>query len=81
MILKDYAMAIWCPHCHAMLPEGLEACPHCGASLSAAKPQSEEQISRSSIAWYSAYTIGIALIVIIVGVGVITLCMLLFIGR
>ena len=74
-------MTVWCPHCHAMLPEGLEACPRCGENLAAAKPQSEEQISRSAIVWYSAYTIGIALLVIAVGVVVILLCMLVFIGR
>ena len=51
-------MAVWCPNCHAMLPEGLEACSRCGESLAAAKPQSEEQISRSAIVWYSAYPIG-----------------------
>ena len=74
-------MAVWCPNCHAMLPEGLEACPRCGESLAAAKPQSEEQISRSEIVWFSAYTIGIALLVIAVVVVVILLCMLVFIGR
>jgi len=74
-------MAVWCPNCHAMLPEGLEACPRCGESLAAAKPQSEEQISRSAIVRYSAYMIGIALLVIAVGVVVILLCMLLFIAR
>jgi len=74
-------MTVWCPNCHAMLPEGLEACPRCGESLAGAKPQSEEQISRSAIVWYSAYTIGIALLVIAVGVAVILLCTLLFIAR
>jgi len=55
--------------------------PRCGESLAGAKPQSEEQISRSAIVWYSAYTIGIALLVIAVGVAVILLCTLLFIAR
>lgn len=74
-------MTVWCPHCHAMLPEGLETCPRCGERLPAAKNQSEEQINRSELVWYSAYTIGIALLVIVVGVVVILLCMLFFLGR
>ena len=26
-------MPEWCPECHAMLPEGVEECPRCGAKL------------------------------------------------
>lgn len=69
-------MPIWCPDCHAMLVEGTEKCPRCGARIS--DPESEETFSRSDIAWFSAYTIAIILIPIIVGIGIAFLCLFLF---
>lgn len=26
-------MPVWCPKCHAMLPDGVEKCPRCAAKL------------------------------------------------
>ncbi len=69
-------MPVWCPDCHAMLAEGTEQCPRCGAQI--ADPASEETFSKSDIAWFSAYTIAIVLIPIIVGIGIALLCLFLF---
>lgn len=70
-------MPIWCPKCNAMLAEGTEQCPRCGTNLS--NNETEEGVSRSDIAWFSAYTIGILVIMIIIGVGFGLLCFFLFI--
>ena len=70
-------MPIWCPECNAMLAEGTEECPRCGARIST--PDEEEVFNKSDIAWFSAYTIAIILIPIIVGVGIALLCLYLFI--
>ncbi len=69
-------MPVWCPDCHAMLAEGTEECPRCGAQINA--PESGETFSKSDIAWFSAYTIAIVLIPIIVGIGIALLCLFLF---
>lgn len=72
-------MPLWCPKCHAMLPEGLEKCPSCGVKL--CKPKSEEsdeEFSRADYFWYSAYTIGVVLIPIIVVIGISLLCLFLY---
>jgi uncharacterized paraquat-inducible protein A len=72
-------MPIWCPECNAMLAEGTEECPRCGAHLENSDP--DEGFSRSDIAWFSAYTIAIIVIPIIIGVGIGVLCLLLFNSR
>jgi hypothetical protein len=59
-----------------MLAEGTEQCPRCGAQLS--DSLSEETFSRSDIAWFSAYTIAVVLIPIIIGIGIALLCLFLF---
>ena len=69
-------MPVWCPECNAMLAEGTEECPRCGAQIN--DPESEEVFSKSDIAWFSAYTIAIVLIPIIVGIGIALLCLFLF---
>jgi hypothetical protein len=69
-------MPVWCPECNAMLAEGTEECPRCGALIK--DPSGEEEFSRSDIAWFSAYTIGIVLIPIIIGIGIALLCLFLF---
>jgi RNA polymerase subunit RPABC4/transcription elongation factor Spt4 len=69
-------MPIWCPDCHAMLIEGTQECPRCGARIR--DPQSEETFNRSDIAWFSAYTIAIILIPIIIAIGIAFLCLFLF---
>ena len=69
-------MPVWCPNCHAMLPEGIEECPKCGARLGS--PEEEGKIGRSEIFWMSAYSIGIALIPIIIVLIIGLICILLF---
>jgi len=69
-------MPDWCPKCNAMLAEGTEECPRCGARINGSN--SEEGFSKSDIAWFSAYTIAIVLIPIIVGIGIALLCLFLF---
>jgi hypothetical protein len=59
-----------------MLAEGTGECPRCGALIK--DPSSGEEFSRSEIAWFSAYTIGIVLVPIIVGIGIALLCLFLF---
>jgi hypothetical protein len=69
-------MPVWCPNCHAMLPEGLEECPKCGTHLG--NPEEEAKIGRSDIFWMSAYIIGIALILLVVLLVVVLSCILVF---
>jgi len=69
-------MPVWCPECNAMLAEGTELCPRCGAQIN--ESSAEEGFSRSDVAWFSAYTIAIVLIPIIVGIGIALLCLFLF---
>ena len=64
-----------------MLPEGIEECPRCGAALPESQWGDEDEIKRSAVFWYSLYTIAIALIPILIGVGIGLLCILLFITR
>ena len=73
-------MPIWCPQCHAMLPESLEECPRCGARLGKVDSagSEEEGFSRADMFWYSAYTIGIVLIPFFIVVVVGLLCVWLF---
>jgi predicted amidophosphoribosyltransferase len=72
-------MPDWCPECNAMLVEGTEVCPRCGAQL--AGSAGGEEFSNSDIAWFSAYTIAILLIPLIVGIAIALLCLLVFFGR
>lgn len=76
-------MPVWCPKCNAMLPEGLEACPRCGARLGKAIDPTTDEIepNRSDIFWLSAYTIGIVLIPILIGLAIGLICILLFVSR
>ena len=69
-------MPIWCPECNAMLAEGTEECPRCGANL--IDPNSDGGFNKSDVAWFSAYTIAILIIPIIIGIGIALLCLFLF---
>jgi len=71
-------MPDWCPQCHAMLTEGTQECPRCGARLGESDHQ--EGFSRSDIAWFSGYTIAIILIPIIISVAIGLICIWLFLG-
>jgi hypothetical protein len=71
-------MPIWCSNCNAMLVEGTEQCPRCGTHLKENEP--EGGFSRSDFAWFSAYTIGILLIMIFIGVGLGLICIFLFLN-
>jgi hypothetical protein len=59
-----------------MLPDGSQECPRCGAQIAETEP--ENNFNRSDIAWFSAYTIAIIVIPIIIGVGIGLICLLLF---
>ena len=72
-------MPVWCPQCHAMLSEGSEECPRCGAHLGT--PDLQAGFSRSDIAWFSAYTFGILIIPLIIGVAIGLICILVFLSR
>ena len=72
-------MPVWCPECNAMLVEGTKECPRCGARI--AEAEGGVSLSGSDVAWFSAYTIAIVLIPIIVGIGIALLCLLVFFGR
>ena len=72
-------MPVWCPKCNAMLAEGLDKCPRCGAQL--APPEKEGEIGRKDVAWISAYTIGILLIPLVIGLLLGLACVLIFIIR
>lgn len=73
-------MPIWCPECHAMLPEGTQECPRCGTRLEDEQPEEHSDFSRSDFFWYSTYTIGIVLIPIIIAVVIGLICILLFLS-
>ncbi len=73
-------MPLWCPECHAMLPEGTQKCPRCGARLDLGESEEQSDFSRSDFFWYSAYTIGIVLIPIIIAVLIGLICILLFLS-
>ncbi len=72
-------MPIWCPECNAMLAEGTEECPRCGTWIQGS--EANDGFSGSDVAWFSAYTIAIVLIPIIVGVGIALLCLLVLFSR
>ena len=72
-------MPTWCPECNAMLVEGTTECPRCGALIETEKPEGE--FSSSDIAWFSAYSIAIIVLPIIVGVGIALLCLFIFFIR
>jgi hypothetical protein len=72
-------MPEWCPECNAMLVEGTVECPRCGAQL--AGSGEGDEFSNSDIAWFSAYTIAILLIPLIIGIAVALLCLLVLFGR
>lgn len=69
-------MPVWCPECNAMLPDGAHECPRCGAKIE--DLESDDSFSSSDIAWFSAYTIAIIAIPILIGVGIGLLCLFLF---
>jgi predicted amidophosphoribosyltransferase len=72
-------MPDWCPECNAMLVEGTEVCPRCGTRLS--ESGKEDSFSSPDIAWFSAYTIAIVLIPLVIGIVIALLCLFVFFGR
>jgi hypothetical protein len=73
-------MPVWCPNCSAMLPDGTAECPRCGAIIGLGKSEDEENFSRGDLAWYSAYTIGIVLIPILIALAIGLICILIFVA-
>ncbi|UCD99931.1 MAG: hypothetical protein JSV42_04205 [Chloroflexota bacterium] len=69
-------MPIWCPECNAMLVEGTSECPRCGSRIGTS--ESGDNLSGTDVAWFSAYTIAIIVIPLIIGVGIALLCLFLF---
>ena len=67
-------MPDWCPKCHAMLAEGQEVCPACGAKLGQA---GGSNIGLKEFVSISAYLIGIALIPVLVMVAIGLICVLM----
>jgi hypothetical protein len=61
-----------------MLTEGLAECPRCGAPLG--NSAENGQPDRSEVFWLSTYTVGIALIPILIGVAIGLICILLFLS-
>lgn len=55
-------MPVWCPKCNAMLAEGQVECPVCGARLGG---ESGAGAERSAAIWIALYTLGIALVPVI----------------
>ena len=78
-------MPVWCPNCHAMLPEGVEKCPRCGAPIKASQAElaadGEADVEPSDVAWYSGYTIAMILIPLLLVVGIGLLCFILFLNN
>ncbi len=72
-------MPVWCPECNTLLAEGTEECPRCGTLIK--EPEAESWFRGTDIAWFSAYTIAIMLIPILIGVGIALLCLLVLFDR
>ncbi len=66
-------MPDWCPKCNAMLTEGTQVCPRCGASLGIPLIGEDTDTDRKTVLWYSLYMIGAVLgpIIIILCIGLI----------
>jgi len=71
-------MPDWCPKCNAMLTEGTQVCPRCGTSLAAPLTDGEVELNRTTVIWYSLYTIGAVLGPIIIFLCIGVLCLFLF---
>jgi predicted amidophosphoribosyltransferase len=72
-------MPEWCPQCNAMLPPGTAECPRCGAQL--AGGGDGEAIRDKDVFWLSAYTIGIVLIPLVIGLLLGLICIGIFLTR
>jgi uncharacterized membrane protein YvbJ len=73
-------MPVWCPNCNAMLSDGTKECPRCGTKIDGGQSEDEEDFSREDLAWYSAYTIGIVIIPIIIAVAIGLICILILVA-
>jgi predicted amidophosphoribosyltransferase len=73
-------MPVWCPSCNAMLPDGTRECPRCGAKIEGDQSEDKEDFSRADLAWYSAYTIGIVIIPIVIALAIGLICILVFVA-
>jgi hypothetical protein len=66
-------MAVWCPKCRAMLPEGQEKCPVCGARIAP-----EGSFSCSEIFMLSLYIFGVTVVPLLIVFGIGFLCVAVF---
>lgn len=71
-------MPEWCPRCGALLPDGLERCPRCGAALKGGSTAGEGDFKASDFFRLSAYSIGVVLVPLLVGIAIGLLCFLVF---
>ncbi len=67
------SMPVWCPKCHAMLPEGTPKCTVCGTKL---ENDQEGALTRREMLALNLYVIGIALIPVIVVILLGLVCVL-----
>lgn len=78
-------MPVWCPNCNAMLAEGVEKCPRCGAVIEGHQPaqvaEDEPEVEAGDVFWYSAYTIAMVVIPILIVLAVGLLCIFLFVNN
>lgn len=70
-------MPVWCPKCHAMLPDGLEKCPRCAAKLPKA-PANPNSFTSREILLLTLETFKIILLPIVIALAGGLLCWLLF---
>jgi hypothetical protein len=67
-------MPDWCPKCRAMLPEGQEKCPVCGAKM-----PSEGSLGCSDVFILSLYIFGVTVVPLLIVFGIGFLCVIFFI--
>ena len=61
-------MPEWCPHCHGLLPDGLELCPNCGKRIRSKRGGESDLKAILSISLYVlAFTILPILIIAVIG--------------
>ncbi len=68
-------MPVWCPKCNAMLPDGTQQCPACGAKISNSSPGTG--IGKDELRSIGLYIFGIALIPIVLAIILGILCLVL----
>ena len=61
-----------------MLPPGAKECPRCGAKLAG---EGEQGAGNNEVFWLSAYTLGILLIPLVIGLLIGLICIVFFLTR